>query len=82
MRYPYVKLKFHSKVIINFSLNAAPSIIFARPPDITDVKYTEAIVQVTNFTLDSTSNERPYAYTIQYKVESRFNIQGVPKMAD
>jgi hypothetical protein len=73
MRYTYVKLKFHSK-IINFSLNAAPSIIFARPPDVTDVKYTEAIVHVTDFTLNSTSNETPSAYTIQYKVEKVVSI--------
>ncbi|CAH1363932.1 unnamed protein product, partial [Tenebrio molitor] len=45
-----------------------PSIIFTNPPEISDVKYTEATVQVTDFTFDSTSyNEPPYAYTIQYK---------------
>jgi hypothetical protein len=73
MRYTYVKLIFHSK-IINFSLNPAPSIIFARPPDVTDIKYTEATVQVTDFTLESTSNETASAYTIQYKVEKVVSI--------
>jgi hypothetical protein len=87
MRYTYVKLKFHSK-IINFFLNAAPSIIFARPPDVTNVKYTEAIVHVTDFTLDNTSdNETPSAYTIQYKVEKVVSIYGVlgnglPRMSE
>jgi hypothetical protein len=76
MRYTYVKLKFHSK-IINFSLNSAPSIIFARPPDVTDVKYTQAIVHVTDFTLENTSNETASAYTIQYKVEKVVSIYWV-----
>jgi hypothetical protein len=51
-----------------------PSIIFARPPDVTDIKYTEATVQVTDFTLESTSNETASAYTIQYKVEKVVSI--------
>jgi hypothetical protein len=53
-----------------------PSIIFARPPNVTHVKYTEATVQVTDFTLENTSdnNESPYAYTIQYKVEKVVSI--------
>jgi hypothetical protein len=51
-----------------------PSIIFTNPPEISDVKYTEATVQVTDFTFDSTSyNEPPYAYTIQYKVATNQN---------
>ncbi|XP_068897747.1 receptor-type tyrosine-protein phosphatase U-like isoform X5 [Tenebrio molitor] len=50
-----------------------PSIIFARPPDVTDIKYTEATVQVTDFTLESTSNETASAYTIQYKVAPNKN---------
>ncbi|CAH1364015.1 unnamed protein product [Tenebrio molitor] len=53
------------------------SIIFARPPDVTDVKYTEAIVHVTDFTLNNTSyNEMPSAYTIQYKVEKVVQYTG------
>jgi hypothetical protein len=60
------------------SLISAPSIIFAKAPDVTDVKYTEAIVHVTDFTLNNTSyNETPSAYTIQYKVEKVVSIYGV-----
>ncbi|KAH0808960.1 hypothetical protein GEV33_013831 [Tenebrio molitor] len=53
------------------AIYVSPSIIFAKAPDVTDVKYTEATVQVTNFTLDSSSDnsEKPDAYAIQYKVE-------------
>jgi hypothetical protein len=69
MRYTYGKLIFYSK-IINFSLNPAPTIIFARPPDVTDIKYTEATVQVVDFTLESSSDyETPSGYLIQYKVK-------------
>jgi hypothetical protein len=58
------------------SLISAPSIIFAKAPDVTDVKYTEATVQVTNFTLDSSSDnsEKPDAYAIQYKVERAVSV--------
>jgi hypothetical protein len=46
------------------------SIIFARPPDVIDIKYTEATVQVTDFTLENTfnNNQKPNYYTIQYTV--------------
>jgi hypothetical protein len=55
-----------------------PSIIFTNPPEISDVKYTEATVQVTDFTFDSTSyNEPPYAYTIQYKVATNQNSKWI-----
>jgi hypothetical protein len=49
-----------------------PSIIFARPPDVTDVKYTEAIVHVTDFTLNSTSNETPSASQFSTKLRKSF----------
>ncbi|KAJ3636464.1 hypothetical protein MTP99_000011 [Tenebrio molitor] len=55
-----------------------PSIIFARPPDVTNVKYTEAIVHVTDFTLNNTSyNETPSAYTIQYKIATNKNSKWI-----
>jgi hypothetical protein len=41
------------------------------------LKYTEAIVHVTDFTLNNTSyNEMPSAYTIQYKVEKVVQYTG------
>jgi hypothetical protein len=58
------------------SLISAPSIIFAKAPDVTDVKYTEATVQVTDFTLENSSNnnKKPFAYAIQYTVEKVVSI--------
>jgi hypothetical protein len=51
------------------------SIIFARPPDVIDIKYTEATVQVTDFTLENTfnNNQKPNYYTIQYTVAPNKN---------
>jgi hypothetical protein len=55
------------------SLISAPSIIFAKPPDVTDVKYTEATVQVTDFTLENSSNnEKPFAYAIHIQLRKSF----------
>jgi hypothetical protein len=64
-----INIPFKNNLLL--SLISAPPIIFARPPDVTDIKYTEATVQVSDFTLENSSNnnKKPFAYAIQYKVE-------------
>ena len=53
-----------------FSLNiTAPPAIFAKPPEIIEISYTEATVEVSNFEVENYGpHVTPQLYTIQYKV--------------